>query len=185
VEARDLGAVEVAAEARDLVAAGVRDLDLVAAGARDLVAVEAPHLVAGVLVAAARAPAQAAIAERERAIAEKGLAVAEKERTVEETARAPAERDQMAEREQMAERDQTAATRVTGPPATRVAEGLVSIPLTLGAALVAAALGGVVIRLLARSLESPTMRNVVASTRKKRMNSEEAFRRKGGQRKFV
>jgi hypothetical protein len=179
VEARDLAVVG----ARDLVVVGARDLvvearDPQAAGARDLAAAEAPHRVAGALVAAPRVPAQAAVAVREQAVAVREPAVAVREQAVaergrraEEMARAPAGRDQTAARDQMAARRQV---RV-GPPATRVAEALVSTLLTRAAAAVAAAaLGGVVIRLPGRSLESPTMKNVVASTRRKKTNSEEA-----------
>jgi hypothetical protein len=178
VEAQDLAVARDLAvagaqglvEARDLAVVGARDLvvearDPQAAGARDLAAAEAPHRVAGALVAAPRVPAQAAVAVREPAVAVREQAVAERGRRAEEMARAPAGRDQTAARRQV---------RV-GPPATRVAEALVSTLLTRAAAAVAAAaLGGVVIRLPGRSLESPTMKNVVASTRRKKTNSEEA-----------
>ena len=172
--ARDL--VE-AVEARDLVGVVARDLE--AAEARDLVGAEVGDLVPA--ARAAGAPAEAARAQAER---EGAVAAEERQRAAAERERAVAERERMAEKGTV-ERETPAKEVRMGLPATRGAEALASKLPAKAAALVAAALEGVGILLLARSLESPTRRNVVASTRRKKMNSEEDFRRKGGQRKFV
>ena len=66
-----------------------------------------------------------------------------------------------------------------GLPATRGAEALVSKLPAKAAALVAAVSEGVGVLLLARSLVSPTMTNVVTLASRKKTNSKEA-RRKGG-----
>ena len=105
-------------------------------------------------VAAARAPA-----ERERAAAEGERAAAEGEGT--EERETPAKEVRM------------------GLPATRGAEALVSKLPAKAAALAAAVSEGVGVLLLARSLVSPTMTNVVTLASRKKTNSKEA-RRKGG-----
>ena len=112
-------------------------------------------------VAAARAPA-----ERDEAVAEGDEAAAERERAA-------------AEREGTEERETPAKEVRMGLPATRGAEALVSKLPAKAAALVAAVSEGVGVLLLARSLVSPTMTNVVTLASRKKTNSKEA-RRKGG-----
>ena len=72
-----------------------------------------------------------------------------------------------------------------GLPATRGAEALASKLPAKAAALVAAALEGVGILLLARSLVSPTMTSVVTLASRKKTNSKEAFGGRAPKRKFV
>jgi hypothetical protein len=157
-------------EARDLVGVVARDLE--AAEARDLVGAEVGDLVPAARAArAARAPAEAARAQPER---EGAVAAEERQRAAAERERAVAERERTAEKGTV-ERETSVKEVRMGLPATHGAEALARKLPAKAAALVAAALGGVGIRLLARSLESPTMRNVVASTRRKKMNSEEDF----------
>ena len=71
-----------------------------------------------------------------------------------------------------------------GLPATRGAEAPVSRLPPKAAALVAAVLEEVGTLLLARSLVSPTMTNVVTLASRKKTNSKEGLRR-GGQRKLM
>jgi hypothetical protein len=101
---------------------------------------------------AARVPA---VVERERAPAARERAV-----TVRETA--------------MVEREVTARVTVERPP-IRAAEAPVSLVKVRTLAGGAAALGGVVIHLLATSLESPMRRNVAALPRPRKTSSKEAF----------
>ena len=150
--ARDL--VE-AVVARDLVGVVARDLE--AAEARDLVGAEVGDLVgtsgtsSGVELVA-RAPAEAARPQPER---EGAGAAEERQRAAAERERAVAERERTAEKGTV-ERETPAKEVRMGLPATRGAEALASKLPAKAAALVAAALEGVGILLLARSLVSPT-----------------------------
>ena len=166
VEARDLVGVVArdleAAEARDLVGAEVGDL--VGEEVEDLVPAEVGRLVA-------RAPAEAARPQPER---EGAGAAEERQRAAAERERAVAERERTAEKGTV-ERETPAKEVRMGLPATRGAKALASKLPAKASALVAAALEGVGILLLARSLVSPTMTSVVTSKRRMKMNRAEAF----------